>query len=89
MKKKERTIMTSHVLQQAIKAHEDFVAAHPEQIRLSLPLWRLLAEGKPVSPDELANSSHRPLKEIQAFQPTRHRFHLGEKTLYDTDSHDR
>jgi alkylmercury lyase len=103
MKKKGRTIMVSQVLQKAIKAHEDFVAAHPEQFRLSLPLWRLLAEGKHVSPDELANSSHRPLKEIQAFlhasdvrvdqaghiigqglafQPTRHQFHLGEKTLY-------
>src|SRR5260370_22522496 len=67
MKKKGKTIMTSQVLQKAIKAHEDFVVAHPEQFRLSLPLWRLLAEGKPVSPDELANSSHRPLKQIQAF----------------------
>jgi len=95
--------MTSHVLQKAIKAHEDFVAVHPEDFRLSLPLWRLLAEGKPVSLEELASSSHRPLKEIQAFlhssdvrvdqeghiiglglsfQPTRHQFHLGEKTLY-------
>jgi len=91
------------VLQKAIKAHEDFVAVHPEDFRLSLPLWRLLASGKPVSLEELATESHRPLNEIQAFlhssdvrvdqeghiiglglsfQPTRHQFHLGEKTLY-------
>jgi len=93
----------SPVLQQAIKAHEDFVAAYPEQFRLSLPLWQLLTEGKPVSPEELATESHRPLEEVQAFlhtsdvrvdqeghiigmglsfQPTRHHFHLDEKTLY-------
>src|SRR5712692_3334777 len=103
MKKKGTTIMTSHVLQKAIKAHEDFVAVHPEDFRLSLPLWRLLAEGVPVSLEELATESHRPLNEIQAFlhssdvrvdqeghiiglglsfQPTRHQFHLGGKTLY-------
>jgi alkylmercury lyase len=101
--KKGRTIMTSQALQQAIKAHEDFVAAYPEQFRLSLPLWRLLASGKPVSREELANSSNRPLEEVEAFlqtsdvrvdqegsivgmglsfQPTRHHFHLDEKTLY-------
>src|SRR5258708_4371574 len=95
--------MTSSVLQTAIKAHDDFVVAHPEQFRLSVPLWRLLAKGKPVAPEELASTSHRPLPEIQAFlhasdvridqaghiigqglafQPTRHQFHLGEKTLY-------
>ncbi len=59
--------MTSSVLQTAIKAHDDFVVAHPEQFRLSVPLWRLLAKGKPVAPEELASTSHRPLPEIQAF----------------------
>ncbi len=59
-------MIPSPTLQKAIKAHEDFVAAHPEQFRLWLPLWRLLAGGKPVSLEQLASSSHRPLKEIQA-----------------------
>jgi alkylmercury lyase len=59
--------MTSHVLQKAIKAHEDFAAVHPEDFRLSLPLWGLIAKGKPVSLEELASSSHRPLTEIEAF----------------------
>src|SRR5258708_18441608 len=95
--------MTSSVLQTAIKAHDDFVVAHPEQFRLSVPLWRLLAKGKPGEQESLASTSHRPLPEIQAFlhasdvridqaghiigqglafQPTRHQFHLDEKTLY-------
>ena len=58
--------MTSQALQDAVKAHTDFLAAHPEQFRLSLPLWRLLAEGKPIEPEQLATVSHRSLKEIQA-----------------------
>jgi alkylmercury lyase len=103
MRKKGRTIMTSQTMQKALKVHVDFFIAHAEQFRLSLPLWRLLAEGKPVSPGELATASRRSLNEIQAFlhasdvrvdqeghiigqglafQPTRHQFHLGEKTLY-------
>jgi alkylmercury lyase len=60
-------IMTSSILQTAIKAHDDFVVAHSEQFRLSVPLWRLLAKGKPVAPEELANTLRRPLPEIQVF----------------------
>jgi len=59
-------MITSPTLQKAIKAHEDFVAAHPEQFRLSLALFRLLAEGKPVSPEGLATSLQRSLQEVQA-----------------------
>jgi alkylmercury lyase len=55
----------SPVLQKAIKANEDFVAAHPEQFRLWLLLWRLIAKGSPVSPEQLAKASHRSLDEIQ------------------------
>ena len=57
--------MISPTMQKAIKTHEDFVAANSEQFRLWPSLLRLLAEGKPVSPEQLAASSHRPLKEIQ------------------------
>jgi len=70
MKKKGRTIMVSQVLQKSIKAHEDFMVAHSEEFRLSLPLWRLLAEGKPVSPGELATASRRSLPELQALVQT-------------------
>jgi alkylmercury lyase len=58
--------MTSPVLQQAIKAHDDFFNAYAEQFRPLLSLWRLLAEGKPVSPEELASMTHYPLPEMQA-----------------------
>jgi alkylmercury lyase len=57
--------MTSPLLQKAIKTHEDFVAANPKQFRLWPALLRLLAEGKPVSPEQLAASSHRSLQEVQ------------------------
>src|SRR2546422_982072 len=59
--------MTSQVLQDAIKAHEDFFVANKEQFQLFLPLWRLLTEGKPVEPVRLATEAHRSLEEIQAF----------------------
>ena len=58
---------TSSALQKTLKAHVDFFTAHAEQFFLSLHLWRLIAEGSPVAPEELARSSHRPLHEIQAF----------------------
>lgn len=62
--------MTSQTLQKTLTAHEDFFTAHAEQIRLWLPLWRLLAEGKPVSLSQLANASHRPMDEIEATLPS-------------------
>jgi len=63
--------MTSQVLQDAIKAHEDFFVANQEQFQLFLPLWRLLTEGKPVEPVRLATEAHRSLQEIQALlQPS-------------------
>lgn len=62
--------MTSPNLQKALKAHVDFVAANQEQFRLALPLWRLLAEGSPVSLEHLANVSHRSLDETQALLPS-------------------
>ena len=62
--------MTSQTLQKTLKVHVDFFTAHAEQFRLWLPLWRLLAGGKPVAPEELARSSHRPLHEIQAELPS-------------------
>jgi alkylmercury lyase len=58
--------MTSHVLQDAIKAHEGFITAQPEEFRFVLPLLRLLASGKPVELRQLATVVHRPLEEIQA-----------------------
>ena len=62
--------MTSQTLQKTLKAHGDFFTAHTEQFRLWLPLWRLLAEGAPVSLEQLASLSHRPLDEIQAELPS-------------------
>jgi alkylmercury lyase len=62
--------MTSHVLQETIKAHEGFITAQPEQYRFFLPLLRLLAEGKPVEPRQLATVAHCSLKEIQAVLPS-------------------
>jgi alkylmercury lyase len=62
--------MTSPTKQTAIKTHEDFVAAHPEQFRLFLSLLRLLAKGKPVSPEELTSTLHRSPQEIQAVLQT-------------------
>ena len=62
--------MTSQTLQKTLKAHVDFFTAHAEQLRLWLPLWRLLAEGAPVSLEQLASLSHRPLDEIQAELPS-------------------
>ncbi len=62
--------MNSQKVQKTLEAHVDFFTAHAEQIRLWLPLWRLLAEGKPVSLEQLASSSHRPLDEIQAELPS-------------------
>jgi alkylmercury lyase len=61
---------TSSALQEAIKAHVDFVTAHPEEFRLFPPLLQLLAEGKPVAPEELARALHRPLPETQALLQT-------------------
>ncbi len=58
-------MMISPTMQKAIKTHEDFVAANWEQFRLWPSLLRLLAEGKPVSPEQLATSSHRSLQEVQ------------------------
>jgi len=70
MRKKGTTIMTSQTMQKTLKAHVDFFTAHAEQFRLWLPLWRLLAEGTPVSLEQLASLSHRPLDEIQAELPS-------------------
>src|SRR5260370_2193985 len=62
--------MTSHALQEAIKAHEGFLTAQPEQYRFSLALLRLLAEGKPVEPRHLASVAQCSLEEIQAVLPS-------------------
>lgn len=62
--------MTSQTVQKTLEAHVEFFTAHADQIRLWLPLWRLLAEGKPVRLPQLANVSHRPLDEIQAELPS-------------------
>ena len=62
--------MPSHALQEAIKAHEGFITAQPEQYRFILPLLRLLAEGKPVEPRYLASVAHCSLEEIQAVLPS-------------------
>ncbi len=62
--------MTSQTLQKTLEAHVDFFTAHAEQLRLWLPLWRLLAEGAPVSLEQLASLSHRPLDEIKAELPS-------------------
>jgi alkylmercury lyase len=70
MRKKGKTIMTSQVVQTAITSHVDFFTAHAEELRLWLPLWRLLAEGKPVSLSQLAHVSHRPLDEVKAALPS-------------------
>jgi alkylmercury lyase len=56
--------------QEIFKLHTDFVAMHPEQFRLALSLWRLLARGKPVAPEELASAFHRSLPETQALLQT-------------------
>jgi alkylmercury lyase len=70
MRKKGKTIMTSQTLQKTLESHVDFFTAHAEQFRLALPLWRLLAEGAPVSLEQLASLSHRPLDEIQEELPS-------------------
>jgi alkylmercury lyase len=57
---------TSPVLQDAIKAHTDYVAAIAERVPILLPLIRLLASGKPVEPEHLATVSHRSLEAIEA-----------------------
>lgn len=62
--------MTSDVLQDALKAHEDFITAQPGQYRFILPLLRLLAEGAPVELRHLARVAHYPLEEIQAVMPS-------------------
>ena len=62
--------MTSPNLQKALKAHVDFFTTYADQFRLALPLWLLLAEGSPVSLEQLANRSHRSLDEIQAQLPS-------------------
>jgi len=63
-------MMTSPTMQKALKTYTDFVAAHPEPFRLALPLWRLLARGKPVAPEELASALHRSLQETQTLLQT-------------------
>ncbi len=55
----------SPVLQEAIKVHGSFFEENKEPFRFALPLWRLLATGKPVSTEQLASAMHRPLQEIQ------------------------
>ena len=62
--------MTSQTMQKALKAHVDFFTAHAKELRLWLPLWRLLADGSPVSPKHLAYVSHRSLDELQAALPS-------------------
>src|SRR5260370_31548364 len=49
--------MVSQVLQKSIKAHEDFMVAHSEEFRLSLPLWRLLAEGRTILGSQVLQKS--------------------------------
>jgi alkylmercury lyase len=70
MRKKGKSIMTSQTVQKTLESHVDFFRAHAEQIRLWLPLWQLLAEGKPVRLSQLANLSHRSLDEIQEELPS-------------------
>lgn len=62
--------MTSQTMQKAITSHVDFFTAHAEELRLWLPLWRLLADGSPVRLPQLASVSHRSLGEIQAALPS-------------------
>ena len=62
--------MTSQPMQKAITSHVDFFTAHVQELRLWLPLWRLLAEGKPVRLPQLASVSHRSLDELQAALPS-------------------
>src|SRR5258708_5267352 len=62
--------MASPTTQEVFKLHTDFVATHPEQFRLALPLWRLLSKGKPVTPEELASALHRSLPETQTLLQT-------------------
>jgi alkylmercury lyase len=59
--------MTSQILQDAIKRHEAFVSAQPEECQLLLHLVRFLAEGLPVSPEQLAAVSHHSVEDIRAF----------------------
>src|SRR5260370_17357450 len=49
--------MVSQVLQKSIKAHEDFMVAHSEEFRLSVPLWRLLAEGRTIMVSQVLQKS--------------------------------
>jgi alkylmercury lyase len=58
--------MISQALQDAVKTHTDFLARTQEQFLLFLHLLRLLAEGKPIEPVQLATVSRRSLEEIQA-----------------------
>jgi alkylmercury lyase len=60
----------SSALQEAIKVHADFVAAHLEEFQLFPALLRLLAAGKPVAPEELARALHRSLPETQTLLQT-------------------
>src|SRR5216683_2271298 len=62
--------MTLQTVQKTLEAHVEFFTAHAEPLRLWLPLWRLLAEGKPVRLPQLASSSHRSLEEIEAQLPS-------------------
>jgi alkylmercury lyase len=70
MRKKGKPMMTSSPMQKALNSHVDFFTAHAEPLRLWLPLWQLLAEGKPVSLEQLARASHRTLPDIQAELPS-------------------
>lgn len=63
-------MMTSSPMQKALTSHVDFFTAHAEPLRLWLPLWHLLAEGSPVSLEQLASSSHHSLDDIQAELPS-------------------
>jgi alkylmercury lyase len=67
---KRMMMMRSQALQDIIKGHTDFVADHPEPFRVALPLWRLLARGKPVALEELASALHRSLQETQTLLQT-------------------
>ncbi len=55
----------SSILQDAIKTHTDWVAATAKRFRVLLLLLRLLAEGKPVEPERLAEASHHSREEIE------------------------
>lgn len=94
---KETVSMRDIPLQDIITAHTDAVAANQEGFLLLIRLLQLLAEGNPVSLEQLATATHRTRSEIEAFlqstdlvvdhdesielAPEPHVVHLEKKTL--------